>query len=533
MPGSAVRRGQPSTGGLAGRPFGRYRLPMATRKEILEIGGREVSISNPDKVYFPEPGLHEDGPRLVLPRGRRRRAPRGRRPADGAQALRRRDHEGAVLPEAGAGQHARLDPDRRADLPVRADRRRDRPRRARRARLGGQPRLHRPQPAPGPGRGPRPSRRAAGRPRPGAGHRVAADPRRRARLPRGARGRRASSAGRRPRARAGSTSTSGSSRAGRTPRSAARRWRWPATWRRARRRSRRASGGRRSATASSSTTTRTPRTGPWRRRTRSGRCPTPGCRCRSAGTRSPTSSPRTSRSRRSRRSSRSAAMRRPGSTRPAGSLDALLELSARHEAEGQGDAPVAAELRQAGRRAAARPAVAGAPAEGRVRAGPRASRADRRPRSLPSGRPRSRPGIPNAGLPTEWPREPPRGTPGGSRPTPDRPAQDVDPGHRDQPGRVEGGGARRVSSAGRPAIRRPAAHLEPADVLADGMRGRSSLWYRVRVNLIHVPEADRPGQEALDPGLRPVGRLRVARSGGAARAGAATAGLGRHEEASG
>src|SRR6188474_3423933 len=29
---------------------------MATRKEILEIGGREVSISNPDKVYFPDAG---------------------------------------------------------------------------------------------------------------------------------------------------------------------------------------------------------------------------------------------------------------------------------------------------------------------------------------------------------------------------------------------------------------------------------------------------------------------------------------------
>src|SRR3954470_23899682 len=29
---------------------------MPTRKEVLEIGGREVSISNPDKVYFPEPG---------------------------------------------------------------------------------------------------------------------------------------------------------------------------------------------------------------------------------------------------------------------------------------------------------------------------------------------------------------------------------------------------------------------------------------------------------------------------------------------
>src|SRR5690349_19855024 len=29
---------------------------MPTRKEVLEIGGREVSISNPDKVYFPETG---------------------------------------------------------------------------------------------------------------------------------------------------------------------------------------------------------------------------------------------------------------------------------------------------------------------------------------------------------------------------------------------------------------------------------------------------------------------------------------------
>src|SRR3954449_2345619 len=29
---------------------------MPTRKEVLDIGGREVSISNPDKVYFPEPG---------------------------------------------------------------------------------------------------------------------------------------------------------------------------------------------------------------------------------------------------------------------------------------------------------------------------------------------------------------------------------------------------------------------------------------------------------------------------------------------
>jgi bifunctional non-homologous end joining protein LigD len=54
-------------------------------------------------------------------------------------------------------------------------------------------------------------------------------------------------------------------------------------------------------------------------------------------------------------------------------------------------------------------------------------------------------------------------------------------------------------------VRHPeaASHLDVADVLVDGMRGRSSLWYRVRVNLTHVPEADRPAQEALDPDYDP------------------------------
>ena len=40
--------------------------------------------------------------------------------------------------------------------------------------------------------------------------------------------------------------------------------------------------------------------------------------------------------------------------------------------------------------------------------------------------------------------------------------------------------------------------LEPADVLVDAMRGRSSLWYRIRLNLRHVPEAERPPQEPLE-----------------------------------
>jgi bifunctional non-homologous end joining protein LigD len=44
-----------------------------------------------------------------------------------------------------------------------------------------------------------------------------------------------------------------------------------------------------------------------------------------------------------------------------------------------------------------------------------------------------------------------------------------------------------------------AKHLEPADVLVDQMRGRYTAWYRVRVNLQHVPPKQRPAQEPLDP----------------------------------
>jgi hypothetical protein len=43
-----------------------------------------------------------------------------------------------------------------------------------------------------------------------------------------------------------------------------------------------------------------------------------------------------------------------------------------------------------------------------------------------------------------------------------------------------------------------AGHLHAADVLVDRMRGRSSLWYRIRVNLQHVPEQLRPEQEPLE-----------------------------------
>src|SRR5262245_25814646 len=45
--------------------------------------------------------------------------------------------------------------------------------------------------------------------------------------------------------------------------------------------------------------------------------------------------------------------------------------------------------------------------------------------------------------------------------------------------------------------------FEPADVMVDAMRGRSSAWYRIRLNLRHVPEEQRPPQEALEVDYEP------------------------------
>jgi DNA ligase D-like protein (predicted polymerase) len=52
------------------------------------------------------------------------------------------------------------------------------------------------------------------------------------------------------------------------------------------------------------------------------------------------------------------------------------------------------------------------------------------------------------------------------------------------------------------------ARLEPADLLVDSMRGRFTLWYRIRVNLEHVPEAERPAQEPLDADYDPWSAVR-------------------------
>ena len=321
------------------------------------------------------------------------------------------DHQGAVLPEAGPGQHARLDPDRRADVPVRSDRRRDRARRAGGAGLGRQPRLHRPQPAPGPRRRPRPPGRAARRPRPGPGHRVAADPRRGHGLPRGARRRSGWSAGPRRRARAGIHINVRIER----------RWTYPEVRRAAlalaRDVERRAPGRRDLQVVEGGAPRRLPRLQPERegphgrvRLLGPARCPTRASRRRCRGTRSPTSEAEAFTI--ATVPERFADDRRPGRRdRRRGRIARRRSSSCRaqHEARGRGRRAVAAELRQAGRRAAARPAIAQAraptPSTSRAVAqagGPPPEVAAERAAAVAAG-------DRNAGLPTEWE---------GSRPTP-------------------------------------------------------------------------------------------------------------------
>src|SRR5437879_6473154 len=58
-----------------------------------------------------------------------------------------------------------------------------------------------------------------------------------------------------------------------------------------------------------------------------------------------------------------------------------------------------------------------------------------------------------------------------------------------------------------------AAHLQVDDVLVDSMRGRSSTWTRIRVNLRNVPENERVAEEAPDPDYDPWRDVDPARRG--------------------
>ena len=165
-----------------------------------------------------------------------------------------------------------------------------------------------------------------------------------------------------------------------------------------------------------------------------------------------------------------------GMDEAAGSLDGLLELAARDEAAGLPDAPWPPHYeKQAGEA----PRVQ--PSKRRSASGRFACAATRRRLGAGAGSaPRS---APAAGRRT-------RGAERGRR----RKHQAAD---RGRPGGDQGrgdGGPGTVEGAASGVWPR----LEPADVLVDAMRGRSSAWYRIRLNLEHVPEDERPAQEPLE-----------------------------------
>jgi DNA ligase D-like protein (predicted polymerase) len=156
-----------------------------------------------------------------------------------------------------------------------------------------------------------------------------------------------------------------------------------------------------------------------------------------------------------------------------GSLAGLLELSARQERDGQGDAPWPPHYAKA---AGEPPRVMPSRAKGAAGAaggGAGAARADSAPAD-------SAPGA-RAGT--------------GRRVSTKPLIEIARAATRDEAlAAFERWKSRHESIAG---------HLEPADVLVDGMRGRYQLWYRIRVNLEHVPEAERPAQEPLDADYNP------------------------------
>ncbi|MFP5246005.1 MAG: DNA polymerase domain-containing protein, partial [Thermoanaerobaculia bacterium] len=57
-----------------------------------------------------------------------------------------------------------------------------------------------------------------------------------------------------------------------------------------------------------------------------------------------------------------------------------------------------------------------------------------------------------------------------------------------------------------------AAKLHEDDILVDSMRGRSTTWTRIRVNLRHVPAKERPAEETPDPDYDPWERAPKTRS---------------------
>jgi len=162
----------------------------------------------------------------------------------------------------------------------------------------------------------------------------------------------------------------------------------------------------------------------------------------------------------------------------AGSLDKLLALSAAQEAAGLGDAPWPPNYKK---QEGEPPRVAPSRAKERGRPGPLS------------------PGVPPGDEPVIG-RDARSLRAGGPRSTPSRakkhPLITVAKAKHKQDA-IEG------LERWKARHQKAAAMLAVDDVLVDAMRGRSSTWTRIRVNLRHVPENERPAEETPDPDYDP------------------------------
>jgi DNA ligase D-like protein (predicted polymerase) len=168
----------------------------------------------------------------------------------------------------------------------------------------------------------------------------------------------------------------------------------------------------------------------------------------------------------------------------AGSLDGLLALAARDEAEGIGDAPWPPHFaKQAGEAKRVQPSKAKKTTGAASSAKPFAEQLEegfgaRRFRNSARTKQTDTPDVAQAKTPKKRTPKFPLITVANSR----------------EKAAAEAGLERwkqRHSDA--------AAHLAADDILLDRMRGSSAIWYRIRVNLRHVPLDQRPPQETPDP----------------------------------
>ena len=167
------------------------------------------------------------------------------------------------------------------------------------------------------------------------------------------------------------------------------------------------------------------------------------------------------------------------------SLEPLLELVARHEAQGEGDAPWPPNYaKQPGEPPRVQPSRRRMP-----------DPAERTPTDPTA--PRGRAGSVAPAMPSAPARNPDGTVPPTGRRRSTQPLLVISQA-ADQADALEG--------LGRWRARHPdaARHVrDPEDILVDGMRGRYKVWWRIRVNLRNVPEELRPAAEPPDPDYDP------------------------------